>query len=97
MWQVKIHPLVIKDDFKGISSADQKTIIFTLQKKLSLDPEAYGKPLLGEFFGYWRLRIGDYRVVYRIEKDKILVLVIKIGIRKDDRVYTELFARLKKI
>ena len=97
MWQVKIHPLVIKDDFKGIPPNEQKIIIRTLHKKLSLDPQAYGEPLRGEFLNYWRLRIGDYRAVYRIDKDKIIVLVIKVGIRKDDRVYNELFSRLKKI
>ena len=62
-----------------------------------MDPEAYGKPLTGQFKGYWRLRIGDYRVVYRIVKDEILVFVIKVGIRRDDQVYLELIKRLNKI
>lgn len=50
----------------------------------------------GEFSGYWRLRVGDYRVVYKISKDEVLVYVINVGIRRDDRVYRELLSRLKQ-
>ena len=97
MWQIKIHRLVYKEDFKKIPVNDQKRVIQVIHKKLSIDPETYGKPLSGEFAGYFRLRIEDYRAVYRIIKNEIVVLVIKVGIRKDDTVYRELFARLKKI
>lgn len=96
MWQIKIHRLVLEVDFKKIPSIDQKQILGTVQKKLSVDPKAYGKPLRGEFSGYWRLRIGDYRVVYKIVKDEVLVYVIKVGIRRDDQVYRELLSRLKQ-
>jgi len=97
MWQVKIHPLVVTEDFRALPPSQQKIILAAIRKKLSLDPESYGRPLVGEFKGYWRLRVGQYRVVYKIFKDQILVLVIKIGIRTDDRIYRELFARLRKI
>lgn len=97
MWQVKIHRLVLEEDFKSITPHEQKHLLKTIHKKLSLDPEAYGKPLSGECRGLRRLRIEDYRVVYRIIKDQIVVLVIKIGIRKDDKIYQELFSRLEKL
>ena len=97
MWQIKIHRLVIEEDFKKIPSLDQKQILISIQKKIFVDPEAYGKPLRGEFSGYWRLRVGDYRVVYKIVKDEVLVYVIKVGIRRDDRIYRELLSRLKQI
>lgn len=96
MWQIKIHRLVLEEDFKKIPSFDQKQILRTIQKKTSINPEAYGKPLRGEFGGYWRLRIGDYRIVYKILKDEVLVCVIKVGIRRDDQVYRELLSRLKQ-
>lgn len=97
MWRIKIHSEVLKKDFKKIAPHAQYTILKTIRKKLSIDPEGYGEPLWGEFKGYRKLRVGDFRVVYRILKDKILVLVIKVGIRKDAEVYKELFSRLKKI
>ncbi len=97
MWQIKINPLVLLEDFKNIDLPQQRNILRTIHKKLSVNPKAYGKPLTGEFSGYWRLRIGDYRVVYRILNDQVVVLVIKVGIRKDDRVYRELFSRLRRL
>ncbi len=33
--------------------------------------------------GYYRLRIGDYRVIYEVQEDRLLILVIRIGHRKD--------------
>lgn len=96
MWQIKIHRLVLEEDFKKIPSFEQKQILRSIQKKISVDPEACGRPLRGEFSGYWRMRVGDYRVVYKISKDEVLVYVIKVGIRRDDRVYRELLSRLKQ-
>lgn len=96
-WNVRIHRLVLSEDFDPIPQLDKENILRTLNKKLSIDPQAYGKALTGEFKGYWRLRAGDYRVIYRIIKSQIVVLVIKVGIRKDDQVYQELVKRLNKL
>ncbi|MBX8646863.1 MAG: type II toxin-antitoxin system RelE/ParE family toxin [Thermoplasmata archaeon] len=50
--------------------------------KLGVDPEA-GKPLTAALTGLWSLRIGDYRAIYEIKNAELLVLVIKIGHRKN--------------
>ena len=42
-----------------------------------------GKPLKGELKGFWSYRVGSYRVVYRIYRDKLLVVVIDIGHRRE--------------
>jgi len=97
LWKIKIHKLVLRDDFKKIPPNHQKIIIQAIEKKLTLDPEAFGKPLRGEFSRYWRLRVNDYRVVYRFNKREVVVFVVKVGIRKDDTIYKELFARIKKL
>ena len=97
MWQVKLHQLIFKEDFKNIPTFDQKRILKTIDKKLTLDPKAFGKPLIGLLQGYWRLRIEDYRVIYQIIGNEIIVFVVKVGIRKDDQVYREIFQRLKKL
>jgi len=97
MWNIKFHPLVLREDFKKIDPENQRQILRQIVKKLSINPEAYGKVLSGELHGYWRLRIGDFRVIYRILKDKIEVLVVKIGIRRDFEVYEKFLLRLKKL
>jgi len=52
---------------------------------LAEEPEKQGKPLTGELTGYRSLRaVGQrYRIVYRIEEGKVLVLVMALGIRKE--------------
>jgi mRNA-degrading endonuclease RelE of RelBE toxin-antitoxin system len=47
--------------------------------------------------GYWKLKISDYRVIYKIEKKEIKILVLKAGIRRDEEVYKEMLKRLKKL
>ena len=52
---------------------------------LAEEPEKQGKPLTGELTGYRSLRVVGqrYRIVYRIEEGKVLVLVMALGIRKE--------------
>lgn len=97
MWVIKFHLLVLKEDFEKIDPENQRRILKQIVKKLGIDPEAYGKALSGELHGYWRLRAGDFRAIYRILKDKIEVLVVKIGIRRDFEVYEKFLLRLKKL
>jgi mRNA interferase RelE/StbE len=95
-WRVRIHPLVLEEDFRSIDRPAQAVILKAVRKKLTVSPKEYGSPLRGEFKAYWKLRVGDYRVVYRIVEHEILVLVVKVGIRTDGQVYQQLFPRLRK-
>ncbi|MEK6855728.1 MAG: type II toxin-antitoxin system RelE/ParE family toxin [Nanoarchaeota archaeon] len=47
-----------------------------------------GKPLTATLAGFWSLRIGDYRTIYQIKDNELIVLVIKIGHRKNVYDYT---------
>ena len=69
---------------------------------LAEEPEQQGKPLTGELTGYRSLRaVGQrYRVIYRIEQGKVLVLVMALGIRmegsgKDIYVLAQKLLRLR--
>lgn len=97
MWKIKVNPLIIKEDFKKISKKDQNHILKTIRKKLSKAPEEYGAPLRHGLKGLWKLKISDYRVIYRIDKNEIQVLVLKVGIRRDEEVYKEMLNRLNQI
>lgn len=95
MYTVVIDELVFEEDFKGIDRPDQQRIIKSIRKKLSTEPERYGKPLKGNLKGLWKLRVGQYRVIYEVKKEKVLVYVIKVGFRRDEEVYREILKRLK--
>ena len=47
------------------------------------DPRAAGKPLRGRLGGFWSYRVGDCGVVCEIQDDGALVLVLRIGDRRD--------------
>jgi mRNA interferase RelE/StbE len=52
---------------------------------LSADPRRHPniRPLKGPLAGLWRFRVGDYRVVYRIQDDDRVVIVLLIAHRRD--------------
>ncbi len=97
MWQVEIHPLVWKEDFARLEPTVRQRITKAIRAKLTTHPSEFGKPLTGTLHGYWRLRVDDYRVIYRIEHKRLIVLIIKVGIRRDAAIYTEAIPRLRKL
>jgi len=47
------------------------------------DPQRIGKPLEGRLTGFWRYKIGTYRITCRIEKERLAVVILAIGHRDD--------------
>lgn len=83
------HPLVVKD-ISGINRDIRKRLAKAIQDRLSSHPESYGKPLRGDLAGYWTLRVGDYRAVYRVVKNEVWILAVMN--RRD--VYSQVMNRL---
>ncbi len=63
-------------------SQDVKRRIIQALRRLSKDPFPHGAHKL-EGSEYYRLRVGDYRIIYEVHENKLLILVIRIGHRKD--------------
>lgn len=69
-------------DFKGFDKALQKRLKTKIDS-LAKNPRPSGvKKLEGEEDLY-RVRVGDYRIIYQIQDDKLIILVVKIGDRKE--------------
>ena len=71
---------------KQIKKLPRKEIskIFERIESLASDPKPLGvKSLKGKLAGYYRIRSGDYRVIYAVEDEKLVVLVVKVAQRKD--------------
>lgn len=73
---------------KFLKKADPTTaklIMSWIKKNLvnCTDPRLHGKPLVANRSGQWRYRVGDYRILCEIEDDKVLILVLAIGHRRD--------------
>jgi len=75
------HPDVKKEDFPDIPKNIKERIRKAIEQRLLIEPVKYGEPLKRGLQGYRKLRVGDYRVVYRVDKERIVVL--KIGHRKE--------------
>ena len=82
MWKI-VYKKSVKKDLKYISKDVQKIIKKSIESKLMVDPLHFGKPLRKSLKSLMKLRIGDYRIIYSIMKERVIVYVIKIGHRKE--------------
>ncbi len=70
------------DDF--LNKLDKKNKDRIRERLLALsDNPNIGKPLVGRLSGLWSLRVGDYRAIYQIRNYELVVLVLKLGHRKN--------------
>ena len=73
------------EEFKRLDRPVQELIKNKLEI-LAQNPEALKnniKPLKGKYSGLYRLRVGNYRVIYRIYQEKLLILIVRIGHRSE--------------
>ena len=73
---------VIREDIPELSMSARNQIKQSIERKLATNPIEFGKPLRHSLKGARRLRVGDYRVIYRIEPGEV-VLILKIGHRRE--------------
>lgn len=89
IYQVRYLQQVVTTDIPNLDAYVRTAIKRAIEEKLMIDPLAFGKPLRYSLKGHRRLRVGDYRIVYRIESATKTVLIIAIKHRKD--VYEDEF------
>lgn len=82
MWKISYKRSVQKD-LKGISKNMRYTLQRAIETKLMIDPIKFGLPLKRNLKWLMKLRVGNYRIIYSIQKKMITVFVIKIGHRKE--------------
>jgi len=91
IYSLKYHPQD-RDDVKKLSKKLKITLAKAIEQRLSTQPEKYGKPLRKSLKGYWKLRVGDIRIVFKIKSKEVLVLAILN--RKD--IYEQINKRIKE-
>jgi mRNA interferase RelE/StbE len=84
IWQVEFDQDAAKD-LRKIGKPAAPLILKYLRTRIATaeDPRRFGKPLVGDLKGLWRYRVGDYRIVARIEEDRFVVLVLTVGHRRE--------------
>lgn len=73
---IRYHIKVVEDDIPSLSQASRVRIRKAIEEKLTNAPEKFGKPLRQSLHGYRKLRVGDYRIVFRIEAHTVFILAI---------------------
>ena len=74
-----------KKELKKLDRHTAALIIGWIEKNLEgcENPRAKGKGLTANRSGQWRYRVGDYRILAEIEDDKIIIMIISIGHRRE--------------
>lgn len=84
-WSVEFLPEAAKDLRKLDRSTAQRLLKFLDERiRHGNAPRSIGEPLRGERRGaYWKYRVGDHRLICRIEDDRVVVTVVRVGYRRD--------------
>lgn len=82
-YQVVYLEQVKSEDIPALPVKMRELIKRAIEERLTVDPISFGKPLRYSFKGHRRLRVGDYRVIYRVDISKHIVIIVHIGHRKD--------------
>lgn len=76
-WKIHYHPKVDSEDIPRIDAGWWREIEAVIRERLSADPLTFGKPLRYSLKGVRSLRVGDYRILYRVEEAVVYIGVIK--------------------
>lgn len=75
-YALRYHPGVAEEDVAEIPENLRQRIARSIEARLTTEPDRYGLPLRGSLRGYWKLRVGDYRVVFKIAGSEVWILSI---------------------
>ncbi len=70
-------------DLKALGKIEALRIVKKVESYLSKDPLNLGKPLKGNMSSLYRYRIGDYRVIYEVIDDVLMIVAVRVGHRKN--------------
>ena len=74
---LRYHPAVRDEDLPRIDRRTKDKIRKAIEERLQTAPHEYGKPLRKSLKGYWKLRVGDYRVVFKVVESEVWILGVK--------------------
>lgn len=75
-FELRYHPDVKEIDIPALNEKLRKRIKNAIEARLITAPHEYGEPLRKTLKGYWKLRVGDYRVVFKIVNNEIWIFGI---------------------
>ncbi len=87
-WRVTYHPDVASD-LRALGRSEARSILKVITDRIQNgEPDKTEKVLSGQLAGCRRIRTGDTRIVYKVTAGIIEVMVIAVGMRRNDEVYS---------
>ena len=80
-WRAELSPRALKQLSKLDKPTARRIIDYLREIASGEDPHSQGKELTGNLAGFWRYRVGNYRIIASIEDDELLILAITIDHR----------------
>ena len=77
MYKILYVDKVVNEDLPNILEPWKNEIKQAIEKKLMTRPEVYSRPLRRSLKGYRKLRVGSYRIVFRVEGNQVKIFVIQ--------------------
>jgi mRNA interferase RelE/StbE len=83
-WRIELDTRAAKE-LRNLDRQHQRRIVRFLRERVAIadDPRSLGTPLRGQTADLWRYRVGPFRMICTIEDDRFVVLVIRIGHRRE--------------
>jgi mRNA interferase RelE/StbE len=83
-WTIEFDPAAQKE-FERLDNAIARRISKLLYQRIANleDPRQIGERLQGTLSQYWKYRVGDHRIICSLEHDRLVVLVLRIGHRRE--------------
>ncbi len=75
-YRIEYGPHIDWKRFRKVPKSDRESILSMIERKLFREPAVFGKPLHSPLHALWSLRIGDYRIIYRIMGDIVRIELI---------------------
>ncbi len=91
-WEAVYHPAVEAEDLPRIPGNLRVRIRRAIETRLFIEPASYGEPLRKSLKGHRKLRVGDYRVIYKLISSKQAVAILLIAHRKE--AYKKIIERI---
>lgn len=76
-YEIIYHMSVVREDIPKLSTSWKEHVRIAIEKKLTTSPDIFGKPLRQSLRGYRSLRVGEYRVIFKIKGSTVMVLLIE--------------------
>ncbi|MBI4229728.1 MAG: type II toxin-antitoxin system RelE/ParE family toxin [Planctomycetes bacterium] len=80
-YQVFYRPIVVEHDLSALPRNMQRRVLRAVESRLLTQPDRYGERLRRSLLGLWKIRVGDYRVIYEIRGRDVHIWAV--GIRRD--------------